>query len=133
MAKRDINPYIALANAIVVQACEDYKKAYRRISLGKGTIFTERLIEDVFRFFHSKWFKTLTDVDVNYLEKKLKEDVDERAASDYADVLEKVCSGEDECTTEERIDALLRFFSLDRFLDGSDEDDCEDVELKEES
>lgn len=72
----DVEPCVALANAIVLQACKDYRRAYRvhlrtyRI----GDKPDEKLTE-LEKFFRSDWYKTLTDVDGEYLMKRIREDV----------------------------------------------------------
>lgn len=54
------------ANAIVAQACEDYRDALRG-----NCDEPEWMLQDVVRFFHSKWYKLLTKVDYHYLLEKL--------------------------------------------------------------
>ena len=72
----DEDPYIALANGIVLQACKDYRKYYRlhlrtyRI----GDKPNEKL-EELEKFFRSEWYKTLTSVDGEYVMKRIREDV----------------------------------------------------------
>jgi len=51
--------YDALANAIIVQACKDYRKAIRSFDIYE--MIQIRL------FFHSQWFKELTKVDGDYI------------------------------------------------------------------
>lgn len=54
-----------LANAIILQAVKDYRKALKGFSLnGKSSA---AVIADCERFFRSEWFKELTDVDGEYL------------------------------------------------------------------
>ena len=61
-----------LANAIVVQACEDYRAALR------GNCDDPNLmLQDVMQFFGAKWYKTLTKVDHHYLLEKLDAEWDE--------------------------------------------------------
>lgn len=60
------NGYINLAAAIVLQAVKDYRKGLRQKNPGR------RL--ECERFFHSKWFTVLTDIDGGYLIKKLREE-----------------------------------------------------------
>ena len=55
--------YDALANAIIVQACKDYRKAIRHFDL-----FTMGQIR---YFFHSQWFQMLTSIDGDRLIKDL--------------------------------------------------------------
>ena len=55
--------YENLANAIVEQAVKDYRAAKRTGNSGR--------IASIRRFFRSDWFRTLTDVDGEYLIRKL--------------------------------------------------------------
>ena len=67
-----------LANAIIIQACKDYKSAYIRYLRRYGT--PDRLdpeLAELERFFRSDWYKTLTSVDGEYLMKRMREEVDE--------------------------------------------------------
>ena len=72
----DVDPNVALANGIVLQACKDYRKYYRlhlrtyRI----GDKPNEKLAE-LEKFFRSEWYKTLTSVDGEYVMKRIREDV----------------------------------------------------------
>ena len=60
--KIPMNPYRALANAIILQAADDYRKhKYLRSSIAK--------------FFKSDWFKILTDIDGEDLLKKLEDEI----------------------------------------------------------
>lgn len=56
-----LKPYEKLANAIVKQAVNDYRETESQ---------SEK--EDILRFFHSDWFKALTNIDCEYLIKRLK-------------------------------------------------------------
>ena len=51
--------YDALANAIIVQACKDYRKAIRSFDIYE--------MKQIRHFFHSQWFKELTKVDGDYI------------------------------------------------------------------
>jgi hypothetical protein len=55
--------YENLANAIVLQAVKDYRAAKRTGNSGR--------IASIRRFFRSDWFGTLTDIDGEYLIRKL--------------------------------------------------------------
>ena len=72
----DVDPYVALANGIILQACKDYRKYYRlhlrtyRI----GDKPNEKL-EELEKFFRSERYKTLTSVDGEYVMKRIREDV----------------------------------------------------------
>ena len=70
------DPYEELANAIIIQACEDYKRAYncylRRNGKAKKT---EKQLAELEEFFLSDWYKKLTEVDGEELMKRLREEV----------------------------------------------------------
>ena len=59
-----IKPYENLANAIILQAVNDYRNTN---SLGKQA--------DIERFFRSKWFSILTSIDPEFLIAKLNQEV----------------------------------------------------------
>ena len=59
-------PYHNLANAIIVQAANDYRKALR----GND----KRVICDCERFFRSHWYLTLTNLDGEVLIEKLRKE-----------------------------------------------------------
>ena len=62
---QNIEPYERLANAIVVQACTDYR--FGRIS--------DSQME---RFCHSQWYQLLTNVDGGYILNRLRESKNDR-------------------------------------------------------
>ena len=67
--------YTKLANAIIIQAAKDYKKALRRLKKfprDKEALHTKR---DCERFFRSGWFERLTDLNGEVLIRKLNEEV----------------------------------------------------------
>ena len=66
-----MNPYINLANAIVLQAVEDYRKALNYPN-NRTAMYECRSIE---RFFLSGWFSVLTNIDPEVLITKLKAEV----------------------------------------------------------
>jgi len=59
--------YENLANAIIVQAAKDYLKALR--ILKKYPKYTDALArkKEIERFFHSEWYKHLTNINADYL------------------------------------------------------------------
>lgn len=70
--------YEDLANAIVLQACKDYKSAYRRYLRRYGRADrTDPQMAELEKFFRSDWYKTLTSVDGEYLMKRLQDEVAE--------------------------------------------------------
>ena len=79
--------YVNLANAIVGQAAKDYLMYKKRLYiLGddddpneiRGEVIRYRdKLNDVRKFFKSKWYKTLTDLNVEILVRKLDEEFEE--------------------------------------------------------
>lgn len=71
------DPYERLANAIVLQAADDYRKALKTVKRNlhnRGAIDEALQIE---RFFRSNWYSTLTSVDGEYLIRKLQDEIRE--------------------------------------------------------
>ena len=64
--------YQALANAIVLQAAKDYKAAIRQMKRHPGTRAGMGTVIQIEKFFHSAWFGVLTDIDPDYLIKRLR-------------------------------------------------------------
>ena len=60
-----MNPYENLANAIVLQAVKDYRLSDDEAELA-----------EIERFFRSDWFGVLTDVDPEYLIRRLRKEKD---------------------------------------------------------
>lgn len=61
------DPYRTLANAIIVQAAKDYRKALRQLRRNRDTKRPETRKMMSSGFFHSEWFHFLTDADPDYL------------------------------------------------------------------
>ena len=61
-----------LANAIIVQAVKDYRKALSGVSLNSRP--SACVITECERFFRSEWFRELTDVDGEYLIKTIRKE-----------------------------------------------------------
>ena len=59
----NMDPYEELANAIIVQACKDYRLTDNEDDL-----------KEIERFFHSEWFSVLTSLDPDLLIKKLRKE-----------------------------------------------------------
>jgi hypothetical protein len=70
------DPYESLANAIVVQAAKDYRKALRDLKRNRNNTAAKRMKEEVERFFHSEWYSELTDLDGAFLMRMIKEEVE---------------------------------------------------------
>ena len=80
--KKKIKPEInsagceELANAIVLQACKDYRSAYIRYLRRYGLPDrNDPQLAELERFFRSDWYKTLTSVDGEYLMKRIQDEV----------------------------------------------------------
>lgn len=56
-------PEQMLANAIIIQAADDYRVALRRLKLNRMSREYLQVKEDCERFFQSEWFEVLTKVD----------------------------------------------------------------------
>ena len=71
-ADKTLAPHQNLANAIVAQACDDYRKALR----GKGCdgYDAAHSITAIRKFFRSEFYKLLTKVDGEHLIEKLDEE-----------------------------------------------------------
>jgi len=70
-----IDNYNNLANAIILQAVKDYRKALRTLSMNpnnRSAQYERRCIE---QFFRSGWFGVLTSIDPEMLITKLKAEV----------------------------------------------------------
>ena len=62
-----------LANAIIIKAVEDYRKAMKDLWLCPRSVNARHTIVECERFFKSPYFNMLTAIDGNWLIKKLKE------------------------------------------------------------
>ena len=58
-----IPPEQMLANAIIIQAADDYRTSLRRLKLNRMNREYLRMKEECERFFQSQWFEQLTNVD----------------------------------------------------------------------
>lgn len=71
------NPYEALANAIVLQAVNDYRAALKKVKKNpQNKIAIDEALQ-IERFFRSQWYQTLTSVDGEYLINKLRKEASE--------------------------------------------------------
>lgn len=75
MKSGNLDPYENLANAIVLDAVKDYRKALKRLRKNSRNSIAASERDEIERFFHSPWFGVLTTVDPEYLITKLKEEV----------------------------------------------------------
>lgn len=71
----DIEPYVKLGNAIILQAVKEYRAALRclkRSPNNSGALYTKKEVEE---FFHSGLFSAITDLDPDMLIRKLNQEV----------------------------------------------------------
>lgn len=73
-----MNPYQELATSIVIRAVEDYRMALRGIRSDKDTSPAQS-IRDCTMFFRSEWFKILSNLDGEFIMRKLKEEYEEES------------------------------------------------------
>jgi hypothetical protein len=62
-----------LANAIVLSAVKDYKRALLHLKRNPDSESAKRAVEREEQFFYSSWFEVLTNLDPSYLFRKMKE------------------------------------------------------------
>lgn len=70
----NVSPYERLANAIVLQAVADYRKARKDLKIcprDKKAMYRAR---EIIRFFRSNYFSVLTSIDAESLIKNLREE-----------------------------------------------------------
>lgn len=71
------NPYEALANAIILQAVNDYRAALKKVKKNPQNMTAIDEALQIERFFKSQWYQTLTSVDGEYLINKLRKEASE--------------------------------------------------------
>lgn len=73
---KHFDPYENLANAIIIQACKDFRRAYKRyLRRYRSSDKPDTELLELESFFRSDWYKTLTSVDGEYLMDKIKKEV----------------------------------------------------------
>lgn len=65
--------YDTLACGIVIQAVKDYEGALKGRKVGE--MRKSDVIDEIERFFRSEWYKELTDLDAEYIMKKVRRKV----------------------------------------------------------
>ena len=66
--------YENLANAIVLQAVKDWRKAVKTLKKRPRYEAAKQMRDDCERFFRSDWFEELTSVDGSVILRKLKQE-----------------------------------------------------------
>ena len=71
--------YTELANAIVIQAAKDYRKALKTLKRHPRYEPAQATVAEVEEFFHSAWYRTLTAVDADMLMTKIRREINDCA------------------------------------------------------
>ena len=66
--------YEELANAIVLQAVKDWRKAVKTLKKRPRYETAKQMRDECERFFRSEWFEELTSVDGSVILRKLKQE-----------------------------------------------------------
>lgn len=69
--------YEGLINAIIKQAVQDYATGLRAAVTRPHDYQTQKKAADARRFFLSKWFDAMTDIDGKWIVRKIEQDVAE--------------------------------------------------------
>lgn len=75
MARRELDPYEALGNAVVLQAVKDYREAVKKLSRGRKNTAAEDTKRECERFFKSGYFNIFTSLDGKVLLSQLEREV----------------------------------------------------------
>ena len=75
MSVRNLGPYEALGNAVVLQAVKDYREAVHKLSRGKKNTIAESTKQECERFFQSPYFNVFTQLDGKELLSQLEKEV----------------------------------------------------------
>ena len=75
MSGRNLSPYEALGNAVVLQAVKDYRNAVHKLSRGKKNTIAESTKQECERFFQSPYFNVFTQLDGKALLSQLEKEV----------------------------------------------------------
>lgn len=73
---RGADPYEELANAIIIQAAKDYRRALIRIKREPNDAYAKSKIKDCEHFFISIYYEKLTRLDGKYLMNKIRKEVE---------------------------------------------------------
>ena len=71
--------YTELANAIVIQAAKDYRKALKTLKRYPRYEPAKAVVAEVEEFFRSDWYRTLTSVDADMLMTKIRREINDCA------------------------------------------------------
>ena len=71
--------YTDLANAIIIQAVKDYRKALKTLKRYPRYEPAKKVVAEVEEFFRSEWYRTLTSVDADMLMRKIRREINDCA------------------------------------------------------
>ena len=71
--------YTDLANAIIIQAAKDYRKALKTLKRYPRYEPAKAVVAEVEEFFRSEWYRTLTSVDADMLMRKIRREINDCA------------------------------------------------------
>ena len=71
-----MSPYQSLANAIVAQAAGDYRYVLRLLKRHPEDSRIQESVREYEGFFHSDWYGVLTNVDPDYLIRRIKKSIE---------------------------------------------------------
>ena len=66
------DPYENLANAIILNAVDDYRRALKKYSKNPDSKSAKAEVDSLERFFKSQWYSVLTSVEGEFLIRKLR-------------------------------------------------------------
>ena len=66
------DPYENLANAIILTAVDDYRRALKKYSQNPDSKSAKAEVDSLERFFRSQWYSVLTSVEGEFLIRKLR-------------------------------------------------------------
>ena len=69
--------YTELANAIVIQAAKDYRKALKTLKRYPRYEPAKAVVAEVEEFFRSDWYRMLTSVDAEMLMRKIRREIND--------------------------------------------------------
>lgn len=70
----NLEPEQRLANAIIVQAADDYRTALRCLKINPNHKPSLQTLQEVECFFRSEWYQMLTSVDGEMIMRKIREE-----------------------------------------------------------
>ena len=74
-----MDSYTELANAIIIQAVKDYRKALKILKRYPRYEPAKALVAEVEEFFRSDWYRVLTSVDGDMLIRKIRREINDCA------------------------------------------------------